>query len=330
MSLGRSVSFIGLGAWFILGVVGGCDGTPGTTNNCAVGNERCACYGNKTCNEGLVCRSDVCVAEGRGTGGEANSSSEAGTTNVSSNGGTSPVTGQAGANNLGSGGTGENASGGATTIGTGGTIVAAAGSVVNSTGGVHLVATGGSTVVARGGGVAVGGTTATGGSSVASAGAWQLGPNQISNGDFSQDGTYWHVTDSTYGDPLNVSSIVEGAFCVTGSSYAPVIGYPELQANAVYLQPGGTYALIFRATATASVSLAPKVGYAISPWTSVYAPSSTSISTTWKEYRYSFVANITTTVAETTPMGLAFTVGSLYSGDMFCLDDVVLALIMGA
>ena len=35
---------------------------------CAVGEERCACYGNGTCNAGLVCGSDLCVLVPRASG----------------------------------------------------------------------------------------------------------------------------------------------------------------------------------------------------------------------------------------------------------------------
>jgi hypothetical protein len=37
---------------------------------CEPGTERCACYGNKTCNDGLVCGSDLCVKLGRADAGD--------------------------------------------------------------------------------------------------------------------------------------------------------------------------------------------------------------------------------------------------------------------
>ena len=57
----------------------GCDSNQSTGNGgCAQGELRCACYANKTCNEGLACMSNVCVegpssasggATGSGSGG---------------------------------------------------------------------------------------------------------------------------------------------------------------------------------------------------------------------------------------------------------------------
>ena len=41
----------------------------GTSSACQAGTERCACYGNSTCNSGLECHSDLCVA--MATGGSA-------------------------------------------------------------------------------------------------------------------------------------------------------------------------------------------------------------------------------------------------------------------
>jgi fibro-slime domain-containing protein len=52
----------------------GCDGSSVTRNsatlaggaNCPAGSETCACYGNHTCDAGLVCASNLCVAIGNG------------------------------------------------------------------------------------------------------------------------------------------------------------------------------------------------------------------------------------------------------------------------
>src|SRR6185369_4245217 len=44
----------------------------GGASGCTTGNERCACYANGTCNAGLTCASQICVALGGGTGGSAN------------------------------------------------------------------------------------------------------------------------------------------------------------------------------------------------------------------------------------------------------------------
>lgn len=41
----------------------------GNSHPCAPGGERCACYGNGTCDQGLECRSDMCVSNGTNDSG---------------------------------------------------------------------------------------------------------------------------------------------------------------------------------------------------------------------------------------------------------------------
>ncbi|HEX4341240.1 MAG TPA: hypothetical protein VH062_35265 [Polyangiaceae bacterium] len=72
---------------------------------CAIGNEGCHCYGNKTCNGGLTCASDLCVNLGGPTaaGGAAGQSGSGGTTGAGGTGaGGSRANG--GAGNGGAGG----------------------------------------------------------------------------------------------------------------------------------------------------------------------------------------------------------------------------------
>ena len=64
------------GTWGNAASSGGTDGTGDGTGGteCVDGAERCPCYGDGTCNEGLVCASDLCVDLGgiiTGSGGEA-------------------------------------------------------------------------------------------------------------------------------------------------------------------------------------------------------------------------------------------------------------------
>jgi len=64
-----------LGIWalvFAFGVGAGCSDDE-KANGPAVGSERGACYGNKTCDDGLTCLSDLCVAVS-GAGGDAGGS----------------------------------------------------------------------------------------------------------------------------------------------------------------------------------------------------------------------------------------------------------------
>jgi hypothetical protein len=70
--------------------VGGFDTAGGTSGGiCPAGSELCACYGNNTCNEGLVCASHICVniAAG-GAGGAGGNAAQGGSVS-----GGSPATG---------------------------------------------------------------------------------------------------------------------------------------------------------------------------------------------------------------------------------------------
>lgn len=73
-------------------VISGCGGKSGSQSNadCATGSERCACYPDNTCDDGLACASDLCVsaanlAVGGSTGGSQTTS---GGTAPSATGGT--------------------------------------------------------------------------------------------------------------------------------------------------------------------------------------------------------------------------------------------------
>jgi sulfatase modifying factor 1 len=115
----------------------GCSGSSDTNpgpSACPAGSERCACYGNGTCNTGLECRSKLCVSAGNGGGTSGGTSSAGGP----SSGGTTTA---GGANP--SGGTSQ--TGGAT--------------VAGGTAGMAGVSSGGGPI----GGAVTGGATNTGG-----------------------------------------------------------------------------------------------------------------------------------------------------------------------
>src|SRR5262245_6402304 len=109
----------------------GCGGG-GDDGACATGDERCACFGNGTCNDGLTCLSQKCVRLG-GEGGRAGTGSG----------------GVAGATDTPEGGV------------TGGGAPGETGGVGTASGGT--AARGGSS--GQGGGSAKGGNSATGGGS---------------------------------------------------------------------------------------------------------------------------------------------------------------------
>jgi hypothetical protein len=341
MTLGRSLSFVFLGSVLVAVSLGGCDSTQGTTSTtkaCAQGALRCPCYPNGTCNDGLVCRSEICVANdgnvGGGGGELGGATSYGGNTFSPSAGGTSD--GQGGAPSGGTdtgtsveqGGTSTtSAQGGTTAIGAGGTIPdGTGGTIPDGTGGTTSVATGGTMSVATGGttSVATGGTTSvgTGGATTATGGgggATALGPNLVSNGDFAQGGSFWHVSDS-YGDEITTGSVVEGSFCVSGSS-TQYIGWPIASADAVTLE-AASYSMTFRAKASSSGTISAKVGLFASPYTAIYQSSSASVSSSWQDYHYTFSVSSSLSA---TDIGIVFLVSS-----PVCVDDVVLAKIIPA
>jgi hypothetical protein len=135
---------------------GGAD-TGGTFNTCPAGSERCACYGNNTCDQGLECRSNLCVSASTSIGGStgAGGSNSGGTTSATSigTGGTSSLAGSTSTGGTAAAG-GSVAAGGTSSVGgtknTGG---------VTSAGGTKT--TGGNT--STGGSQSAGGTTGAGG-----------------------------------------------------------------------------------------------------------------------------------------------------------------------
>ena len=346
MSLGRPLSFAALGLLVLIVTIEGCDGSESTTGpSCALGSERCACYGNKTCDEGLVCRSKICVdaSVSDAGGGGQDSTSSAGTSATGQGGAGNSAGISAGAQGgdtlVGAGGTTLVGTAGSTALGEGGTtLVGAGGTTTLGQGGTTLVGTGGTTTLSEGGTtlVGTGGTTAIGSGGTGVGGTMQnaagAGQNLIKNGDFSLDGAYWHVKSTTTNVSLSTSSIMEGTFCITAStSYtSQLIGWPVLSADAAKLTPGATYALSFRARATYSAYLAVKVAAAVTPWLpTLTTVASSAVSTTWQQYRTTFVAQGTTTypLLATTPIGLAITVSSFTNG-LVCVDDVVLAEVL--
>src|SRR6186713_413113 len=84
------------------------------TPSCTPGTERCACYGNGTCNAGLECRSSLCV--GAAAGGASGSTGRGG----GGGGGVGGGSGTGGAQTAGTSGTAGGAGTGAAGAGTGG------------------------------------------------------------------------------------------------------------------------------------------------------------------------------------------------------------------
>src|SRR5512141_1264104 len=143
--------------------------TAGLDAGCTTGSERCACYGNGTCAQGLTCASDLCVridggqagggAGGKGTGGAAGSSG--GTGVAGSSGTTTGGIGQAGTSGgTTTGGIGQAGTSGGTTTGGIGQAGTSGGT---ATGGIGQAGTSGGTATGGIGQAGTSGGTATGG-----------------------------------------------------------------------------------------------------------------------------------------------------------------------
>jgi len=168
----------------------GIDGSGGTSNTCRAGSESCACYGDGTCDGGLDCQGNLCLARaiasgGTNTGGmtyagggastgSAGSLSAAG--NTSRNGGTLAANG--GTTSIAGRSTGGSA--GAVQPGTSGTGCVAGAANVEGSGGSGQIA----------GNVSIGGFTMTAGAggSFAAASSSQL-PGTASGGAAGMGGT---------------------------------------------------------------------------------------------------------------------------------------------
>jgi hypothetical protein len=94
----------------VAAMAGACGGGSMTPPPPCEGMERCSCYPNGTCNAGLECLSNLCVA--RGTGGAMGAAGATGTAGTTGNGGS--ATGTAGAGGSIGGQTGTAGAGGST------------------------------------------------------------------------------------------------------------------------------------------------------------------------------------------------------------------------
>jgi hypothetical protein len=255
-----------------------------------VGAERCDCYPNHTCDNGLTCMSNICVSTtpggsggvmGGNDGPAAGSSGAADTSVLTSTGG------QGGTTIPTPGGTG----GGTTPPG--------------GTGGVTTPPGGTGGVTSPPGGT---GGTGTGG---------VAGPNLVKNGDFSQGKLYWDLTLQA-GD-VGAQSYSDGQYCVYNESAAAYLsfslGYPSSPSDAFAVEAGASYTFSYQVTGWGSIQA--KVGGAVTPYTPVssYNDSAASSVTT---QTFTHVITPTTSVAQT---GLVFN-GTLNYLDSVCFDNV--------
>ena len=268
----------------LVSLIGACDGqNTGGAMACPLGDETCGCYANKTCNTDLVCRSNICVANGAGIGGSTNSTALGGATMVGNGG--AFATG--GSTTVGNGGA--LPTGGATTVGNGGAF---------ATGGLSST-----TLVATGGAAPMGGQAAVGGSTATTA------TNLIKDGTFQSFDVYWNAIlqegdSGTYTHPPTAAAV-----CVTNTSTLSslyyelsfTLGYPNAASDTFAIQAGATYTLTYSVSATYPISFQVKIGHSVSPWTQVFSVTSDVLSTSYMTFSHQF-----TSTSGDSSAGLAF------------------------
>jgi hypothetical protein len=172
---------------------------------CVVGTLRCPCYGNNTCNAGLVCASQICVDLGSGGSGQGGNAASGATFVLT--GGASAVNGGNGQGGAAAGS--PNAFGGNVVVGgaapAGGN--GASGAAAGASGNLGQAGIAGAGAVA-GGIVGAGGTDATAGMP-AVGGSFATGGIAATGGSFA-----------TGGIPATGGSFATGGIAATGGSFA--------------------------------------------------------------------------------------------------------------
>ena len=167
--------------------------------------------------------------------------------------------------------------------------------------------------------------TGTGGSGGAGGiggdGGGGLGPNLITNGDFSNGLPPWHVVDiNNSGIPI-VDSIQNGQLCVTDNQHL-LIGWPATAAGSVALAPNSPYVFSYQARfvgpETSPVTLFAHVG----PFTGGSDGGGTDLLTpTLQTYWHPF----TSTSTGDPTAGVAFDMNNVPAGTAVCVGGVSLA-----
>ncbi len=214
----------------------GCGSDLAPNNGCPAGSERCACYGNQTCNDGLICASGICVNLDGGTdagqggnaaGGQAGDSGTGGTVGL---GGTTTSGGSSAGGSYGGGltSTGGSATGGEVSGGTGGSM----GGGLTTGGTLAIGGTPGSGGTATSGGAPTSGGTATTGGTPATGGTATSGGAPTSGGTATTGGTPGTGgTATTGGQPVSGGSPGTGGTGATGGVPAGLIDDLEQGTN---------------------------------------------------------------------------------------------------
>lgn len=145
--------------------------------------------------------------------------------------------------------------------------------------------------------------------------------NLIQNGDFSEGNLLWDVNDGS--TSIVPYTITGGALCVVVDEYQTfvAIGWPLDTAQALLLDPGASYELSYHAWTNnpAYVDFEAKSGEAVSPYLEHFLDA-VSLSTSGTRFSHVF------TPASSEPSGIVFLVysyGYYYSAEV-CVDNVVL------
>jgi uncharacterized repeat protein (TIGR01451 family) len=147
-------------------------------------------------------------------------------------------------------------------------------------------------------------------------------PNQIRNGGFETDLSFWMVgTVGSAGALLShdESTAAEGFASAKVDITAPAswLGSVQFVQSGISLVEGQSYTLSFWAKATSNRPIGITLRMSSSPWTQ-YTTHTQAISTTWEEYQLSFTAGASDLNAT-----LAFSLGQ-YASTVW-LDDIVMA-----
>jgi hypothetical protein len=167
----------------------------------------------------------------------------------------------------------------------------------------------------RGGASGAGGTGGAGG-----AGGATLGPNLVSNGDFSSAEINWSVTVQSGAQPNHDASSGQLCLVVLDVSQTVTIRWPTTISAAFAIRNGVRYQFSFSAQGLGNVaSFEAKVGQAAAPYTATDFRTNETLGQTLQPYTHTFTAG-----ADDLQAGVTFTVVSTSSSTsaVVCLDDV--------
>jgi hypothetical protein len=162
---------------------------------------------------------------------------------------------------------------------------------------------------------ACGATCATGGCYAGNCG----GSNLMVNGDFSNGGTYWNVTQASTGVTYGTAGT---SYCVSLPTYGlATLGWPDPLSTslAVPIVASSGYTLSYSVSSSSTLySFAAKVGHVVTPYTAVYSIATDHPDVLPTQFEHSFTPTYSDTGA-----GVAFTLQA-YDATTVCFANVSL------